>query len=109
MRLKTSAEEAKKELLSIPHSTCAKAVEEHWKVDQNGAIRAQSVLWLFCWAKTGMNSEHARVASVRVFDKIMPISFADLDSLLDHEYARKGRYVSHDIEDEFRLSLARAH
>ena len=25
-----------------------------------GTVRAQSVLWLYCWAKTGMNSEAAR-------------------------------------------------
>lgn len=105
MYLNVTVEEARKKLLSIPHSTCTKAIDEHWKVDGNGKVRAQSVLWLFCWAKTGMNSEQARQASVRVFDNILPRSFADLDAVLDHEYAREARYSLRNIEDEFELRI----
>jgi len=92
-------------LLSIPHNTCAKAIDDHWKVDRDGKVRAQSVLWLFCWAKTGMNSELARQASVRVLNNILPRGFADLDALLDHEYAREARYSSRNIEDELELMI----
>ena len=102
MHLRVSAEEARRQVLSIPHKSCAKGIVDHWKVDQDGTVRAQSVLWLFCWAKTGMNSEQARQASVRVFDTILPISFADLDAVLDHTFARESRYTSRDIEDEFK-------
>jgi hypothetical protein len=94
-------DDARKQLLSIRHKTCTKGIKKHWKVDQNGTVRAQSVLWLFCWAKTGQRSERARQASVRVFDKILSRSFADLDAILDHEYAREGRYSPRNIEDEF--------
>uniref|UniRef100_A0A7V4XU88 Uncharacterized protein n=1 Tax=Acidobacterium capsulatum TaxID=33075 RepID=A0A7V4XU88_9BACT len=107
MYLRVTAEEARKRLLSIPHSTCTKAIDEHWKVDQDGKVRAQSVLWLFCWAKTGMNSEEARRSSVLVFDTILSRSFASLDAVLDHQYARKARYSSGDIEDEFETRILR--
>lgn len=103
MHLIVPADEAIKQLLSIPHSTCTKAIDHHWRVDRDGNVRAQSVLWLFCWAKTGMNSEPAREASVSVFNNILPRSFADLDAVLDHEYARKARYSSQNIEEELDL------
>jgi hypothetical protein len=105
MHLIVPSDEARKQLLSIPHSTCTKAIDDHWKVDRDGNVRAQSVFWLFCWAKTGMNSELARHASVRVLNNILPRSFADLDAVIDHEYAREARYSSRNIEDELELRI----
>ncbi len=100
MHLKVSKEEALKQLRSIPHNSCRKAIERHWQVDGDGEVRAQSALWLFCWAKTGMNSEEARQVSVRVFDHLFPVSFAELDGVLDHAYARAARYSTQNIESE---------
>jgi hypothetical protein len=106
MRLKTSAEEAGKLILSIPHKTCAKAMSDHWRVEANGAVRAQSALWLYCWAKTGMNSEDARIGAAEVFDRVMPITFAQFDRAVEHEYAREHRYSPRNIERELEGKLA---
>jgi len=82
--------------------------EEACAVDSpDGKVRAQSVYWLYCWAKTGMNSEEARQASVRVFDAILPVTFARFDAVTNHEYARLARYASADIEHELEETLAR--
>jgi hypothetical protein len=77
-------------------------------MNPDGTVTAQSVLWLFCWGKTGMNSENARRVAVQVFDEIMPISFIQLDALVVHEYARRSRYASHNIENELEQILAKA-
>ena len=107
MKLKTSTEEAKRLILSIPHRMCARAVEDHWSVNAiNGEVRAQSALWLFCWAKTGMNSEDARIVAAQVFDQVMPLSFARFDTVVDHEYARECRYTPRNIERELEAKLA---
>ena len=87
-------------MLSIPHKTCAKAAADHWKVSLDGTVRAQSVLWLYCWAKTGMNSEEVRQVAAQVFDEILPIRFTDFDAVVDHAYARERRYTCVDIEEE---------
>ena len=107
MRIKTSADHARALVLSIPHKTCARAVGDHWKVSLDGTVRAQSVLWLYCWAKTGMNSGEARQVAAQVFDEILPIGFADFDAVVDHEYARERRYASGDIQAELDEVLAR--
>jgi hypothetical protein len=107
MRLTKSNDEARKLILSIPHKTCSNAIDRHWKVAADGTVRPQSVLWLFCWAKTGMNSEEARQVSVRIFNAILPISFTQFDEAVSHEYARKARYSSCDIEDELTDLLAK--
>jgi hypothetical protein len=52
-----------------------------------------------------MNSEQARLASVRVFDNIFPKSFASMDAILDHEFAREARYSSRNIEAEFEIRI----
>jgi len=106
MKLKTSAEEARRLISSIPHKTCAKAMNDHWEVAASGEVRAQSTLWLFCWANTGMNSEEARMVAAQVFDQVMPISFAQFDIVVDHEYARECRYTPRDIERELEEKLA---
>jgi hypothetical protein len=107
MYLKKSTDEARKLVLSIPHKTCARAIAENWRVESDGRVWAQSVLWLFCWAKTGMNSEHARQVAIRVFDEILPISFAEFDAAVDHQYARLSRYAAHSIEHELEEILRR--
>ena len=105
MYLQKSAQGAERLILSIPHRSCAKAIESNWSVSADGKVRAQSVVWLFCWAKTGMGSEQARQAAMSVFDQILPVRFADLDALLDHEYARKARYAAGNIEAQFERLL----
>jgi hypothetical protein len=107
MYLTKSADEARKLVLSIPHTTCTRAIDENWKVANNGRIRAQSVLWLYCWAKTGMGSEPALRGSVRVFNEVLPIRFVDFDAIPGiHEYARRQRYASGDIEHDFERLIA---
>jgi hypothetical protein len=56
------------------------------------------MLWLFCWAKTGMGSEDARVVAIDVFDQVFHFTFAHCEALIDHEYARKFRYSREDID-----------
>lgn len=107
MRIKTSADRARALVLSIPHKTCARAAGDRWKVSLDGTVRAQSVLWLYCWAKTGMNSEEARQVAVQAFDEVLPIGFVDFDAAVDHAYARKRRYASVDIEGELDEILTR--
>jgi len=107
MNLQIPEEEARKHLLAIPHSTCQKGVDRHWRVNGERKVTAQSVLWLFCWAKTGQNSEAARLASVRAFDSILPVRFADLNHTIDHGYARGARYSLGDIEEEFEQKLGK--
>ena len=109
MRINTSVDYAKARVMSIPHRACSKAVADHWEVSLDGIAQAQSVLWLYCWAKTGMNSESARRIAAQVFDEILPISFAQFDAVVDHAYARQRRYSSGDIEKELGEILARIH
>jgi hypothetical protein len=59
---------------------------------EDGRVPEESVNWLFCWAKTGMGSKAAAQDARRVFDTILPMSFAEYDRRVDHEYARAHRY-----------------
>ncbi|SRR5712692_3442026 len=107
MHLTKSVEDARKLVFSIPHKACAKAIGTHWKVAPDGKVRAQSVFWLFCWAKTGMSSENARQVSVRVFDEILPITFTEFDAAVDHGHAREARYAARNVEHELEELLDR--
>jgi hypothetical protein len=106
MRLNLSNIEAVQLLESIPHKTCRRAIPTHW-LTIGCHSTAQSVLWLFCWAKTGMNSPEAANVSRDIFNRLLPISFADFDARVSHEYARINRYTAGDIERELAEMLVR--
>jgi len=108
MRLTIPVEQAKEFIEQIPHSRCARAAPRHWHVADDRTVRAQSVLWLFCWGKTGMGSQAAAREARQVFDLILPVTFDRFDALIDHEYAREHRYSKEDIDAELTAFLNRA-
>jgi hypothetical protein len=105
MRLNLQNNEALQLLELIPHKTCRRAIPTHWVVI-GGHAKAQSVLWLFCWAKTGMNSPEAAAVSRDIFNRLFPVSFADFDARVPHDYARIHRYPAGNIERELAEKLA---
>lgn len=107
MRLKVSNQQASELLETIPHQRCLNAIPAQWRVTPDGKASAQSVLWLFCWAKTGMNSPGAAQAAKEVFNQIFPIRFEEAEARIPHEYAREKRYASGDIESDINRLLAK--
>jgi hypothetical protein len=105
MRLTVPAQQARQLIDQIPHATCTGAAAHRWHVADDDTVRAQSVLWLFCWGKTGMGSSAAAREARFVFDSILPIAFERFDSLVNHEYARKQRYSRFDLETELTAIL----
>jgi hypothetical protein len=106
MRLNGSSEEAVQMIGTIRHKTCREAIPRRWRVKAGLGVTAPSVLWLFCWGKTGMGSGDAAADSREVFDRIFPIRFSDFDARVSHQYARDSRYTSGDIELELAAMLA---
>jgi hypothetical protein len=45
--------------------------------------------------------------SMRVFDAIFPVSFAQFDEVADHEQARRWRYAGFGAEQGMEQTLAR--
>lgn len=93
MKLKVSADEVRRQFEKLEHEDFQEAIPTHWKVYEDGHVSATSVLWLFCWAKTGMNSEDAAETAREIFDDIMDKSFEFCDGRIPHDdFARKYRY-----------------
>ena len=111
IKMKISSAEALRHLKLISHATCRKGISTRWRVekDQNGNdfAKAQSICWLFCWAKTGRNSEQARAEAHQAFDAIFDQSFNWLDQKLGHNLAREWRYEKGGIESDFYSQIGR--
>jgi hypothetical protein len=89
MEMKVLYSESLELLKTIPHSSCRKAIENQWLINDGGKIKAHSICWLFCWAKTGMTSKRAESESKIVFNKIFgEMSFENFDTHVEHEWAR---------------------
>ena len=92
IKLKVSKEEAEKILKYVQHEKFRNAIPRNWNVDADGTIDGRTVCWLYCWAKTGLQSPDAAMDAQGVFDEIFNVSFEEFDAKIDHEWARKARY-----------------
>jgi hypothetical protein len=105
MQLLVSNAEALRLIESIPHAACVEGSVNNWNVSDQGNATAQSVLWLFCWGKTGMGSRTAARRAREVFDQLFPVKFDVFDARVDHQYARDNRYSDFNLEAELTLRL----
>lgn len=105
IQLRVSKSESISLLSGIQHHTLQDAINRNWTVDDDNYVRAQSVLWLFCWGKTGMGSEVTAYEVRKLWNELFSFSFEAMDSRVNHEYARKMRYAKFDIEQEFESLL----
>lgn len=99
-KLKVAAEDAEKYFTRVEHTKFQNAIKNQWHVGPNRSVPASAVCWLFCWAKTGQNSEKAMRQSRYVFNQIFENSFEWLDQRLNHELARQLRYAPQQETEE---------
>ena len=93
---------------TVKHDLFQKKKHVRWHVREDGSVRAQSVLWLFCWAENGDNSVEAAIACEEIFNEIFPFSFDLFKSKVGYDYANRFRYSSSDyIEQEVAEMLQR--
>ena len=74
IRMKVSAQHARRELSRIDHKTCQRGVKNYWHTYKDGSgmeqATAQSIAWLSRWAATGMGSLRACKQAAQAFDSI---------------------------------------
>ena len=96
-RMRVSNDTALQLLDQVNHSNFRRALHRRWEVFSDGRVKPQSVMWLFCWAKTGQNSATAAEAARNAFNEIVSRPFAWYDARVPHAFARRARYSSQDI------------
>ena len=57
IRLTVSLERVEDLFRTVKHDLFQKKKHLRWHVREDGSVRTQSVLWLFCWAENGDNRE----------------------------------------------------
>jgi hypothetical protein len=94
MRLSVHGAEARRKMFQVDDSRCQRGLQNYWYVRQDGTVQAHSLLWLFCWAETGMRNAAAMYDCRRLWDEFTGIPFPDLDTSAFHAFARRHRYTS---------------
>ncbi len=100
--LKNSCNQPRNLLSTVDHAAFQSSIDTYWRVAPDGMPTAQGVLWLFCWAKTGQNSERTAQHVRALFDDI----FESFDEKVDHDWAREMRYADGDIEADLEARLS---
>jgi len=92
MKLKITFKESIELLKTITHKTFLQAIDKHWKKIDTNEVEAQSVCWLFCWAKEGKGSVKVENQARQVFDKIFGEgTFVLFEKKITHEWAKCAR------------------
>lgn len=107
IKMRVTQDEARELIRKIPHKSCQKSAPNCWAEGGTSGVTAQSICWLYCWAKTGMNSVDAASQSKHAFNQIFNRSYEWFDARVPHEWARDARYASSHIEPELMNMLAR--
>jgi len=105
IKIRVAPDDAQKILRTVDHGKYLEALENHWKVFEDGHPRAQSICWLFCWAKTGNNSKRAAQKATDIFNRLFDKPFAWFDRRVPHKWARVARYKQYNIERELEQYL----
>ncbi len=105
IKIRVAPDEAQKILQTVDHGKYLDALESHWKVFEDGHPLAQSICWLFCWAKNGINSERAEQEARNVFNRLFDKTFEWFDRRVPHNWARDARYKRGNIESELERYL----
>lgn len=107
IKLRVAPDDAQRILRTVDHEKYLEALENQWKVFKNGQPCAQSICWLFCWAKTGINSKRAAQEALDVFNRLFDKPFEWFDRRVPHKWARDARYKQGNIESELEQYLKR--
>jgi hypothetical protein len=100
IKIRVARDDVPKILRKVGHGKYLDALESHWKVFEDGQPQAQSICWLFCWAKTGNNSKIAEQEAKNVFNRLFDKPFEWFDKRVPHNWAREARYRQGNIESE---------
>ena len=95
IRLKKSItkSDAEKLFAEVSHGRFHSAIGNLWCSIKTRPVPAYSICWLYCWGKTGMSSDETAAKVREIFDRIFDQTFEWLDARIDHNVARKLRYV----------------
>jgi hypothetical protein len=105
IKSRVALDDTQKILRTVDHGKYLDALENHWKVFEDGHPRAQSICWLFCWAKTGNNSKRTAQEATDVFNRLFDKPFEWFDRRVPHKWARVARYKQDNIERELEQYL----
>jgi hypothetical protein len=107
IRLTVTPADAGARLDEIENDRFHSAVAGHWTLADEPCVPIPTVCWLFCWAKTGGNSQPTAEALRPVFTSLLDISYEEFDNCVPHQWARNSRYSTRDLESELRVYLQR--
>ena len=93
IRLIVSPERAEELFKTVKHAKFQKSKAEHWHVNDDGSVRAQSILWFACWAENGDRSTEVARACEDIFNQIFQFSYGEFEAKVGYDFAHRYRYL----------------
>lgn len=81
--------------------------KQWWKVEEDGSIKAQSIMWLFCWACNGDTDWKAMSSCRDTFNEIFDFNFFQFLGRIGYRFSEHYRYATSDYERELEELLGK--
>jgi hypothetical protein len=96
IRLTVSPERPEELFKTVTHAKFQLSRAEYWHVDDDGSVRAQSILWFACWAENGDGSRQVAMACENIFNQIFPFIYGEFEARVGSDFAHSYRYLKGD-------------
>ena len=107
VKIKVSPQEVESMFRQIKHAKFHTGKPQNWMVGDDGSVRAQSVMWLFCWACNGDGSIEAMIDSRDIFNEIFPFNFSFFLARVGYYFSKSHRYADGSWERELEELLGK--
>ncbi len=74
--------------------------QRNWEVKGNGSVKAQNIMWLFCWACNGDNDWKAMVTCRDIFYEIFDFNLCTFLREVGYRFSNHYRYHDSDGESD---------
>lgn len=108
--LKIPFDQASRLIEGIDDPYCQQGRKNYWMPDDNTGVAAHSILWFYCWAKTGKGNNEIAEEAQNIFDEIFDCSYRDFDKMICHKTVTKKhlRYSKRKAETYLRSMKAKS-
>lgn len=107
-KIKVSIERLNDLFEKVKNKKFRQAKKRWWKVEEDGSIKAQSIMWLFCWACNGDATDWKAMSSCRdTFNEIFDFNFFQFLGRIGYRFSEHYRYAPSDCERELEELLGK--
>ena len=107
-KIKVSIERLNALFEKVENKLFQRTKKKYWKVGEDGSVKAQSIMWLFCWACNGDSHWKPLMTCRDIFNEIFDFNFIQFLKRVGYRFSEHYRHnTTGDFERELEELLGK--